>query len=285
MFNRHGLADAAGAILLQKAERRFEGLLAHHGVSNPSKLPTALQEQILQRAIVATAAATFPTANIEMLKHGFRSCAHSAFLAGIERMKLSCRDEGDAFEMTRGIYAAVVLAGYGLPVAPFDLEASRILAKPSNDIDTVLALFSRDKGAFVGYSVCDAPFYLLLTDCVQTLRQRVPVRPELSEVRKLFARVASPLPYDPGQRFTSGMGLFGRQPGDTISTVGLLDPDPMAGSIMLYAGWQIDGRPDGAPNDGYLPVPRQLLRAVVNDPTVAYSFWRPVAGAPSSKSH
>jgi hypothetical protein len=165
-------------------------------------------------------------------------------------MKLSCRDEGDAFEMTRGTYAAVVLAGYGLPVAPFDLEASRILAKPSNDIDTVLALFCRDKGAFVGYSVCDAPFYLLLTDCVQTLRQRVPVRPELSEVRKLFARVASP-------------------------TVGLLDPDPMAGSIMLYAGWQIDGQPDGAPNDGYLPVPRQLLRAVVNDPTVAYSFWHP----------
>ena len=159
MFNSHGLADAAGAILFQKAERRFEGLLAQHGVSNPSELPTALQEQILQRAIVETAAATFPTANIEMLSHGYRSHAHSAFLAGIERMKLSCRDEGDAFEMTRGIYAAVVLAGYGLPVAPFDLEAMRILAKPSNDIDTVLALFSRDKGVFVGYSVCDAPFY------------------------------------------------------------------------------------------------------------------------------
>jgi hypothetical protein len=81
------------------------------------------------------------------------------------------------------------------------------------------------------------------------------------------------------------MVLSGREPGDTISTVGLLDPDPMAGSIMLYAGWQIDGQPDGAPNDGFLPVPRQLLRAVVNDPTVAYSFWHPVAGAPSSLSN
>src|SRR5712671_3053941 len=79
MFNRHDLADAAGAILLQKAERRFEGLVAQHGVSNPSELPTALQERILHSAIVETAAATFPTANIEMLKHGFRSCAHSAF--------------------------------------------------------------------------------------------------------------------------------------------------------------------------------------------------------------
>ena len=31
---------------------------------------------------------------------------------------------------------------------------------------------------------------------------------------------------------------------------------------MLYAGWQVDGEPQGAPNDGYFPVPAQLLRAV-----------------------
>jgi len=61
--------------------------------------------------------------------------------------------------MTRGVYAAVVLAGFGLPVAPFDLLATRILAKPSNDIDTVLELFSSDKGALVGYNSCAAPFY------------------------------------------------------------------------------------------------------------------------------
>jgi len=85
------------------------------------------------------------------------------------RMRLSCKSLGDAFEMTSGIYAAVVLAGYGLPVAPFDLEAMRILAKPSSDIDTVRALFSGDRGAYVGYSTCDAPFYLLLTDCVRSL--------------------------------------------------------------------------------------------------------------------
>jgi hypothetical protein len=182
--------------------------------------------------------------------------------------------------MTRGIYAAVVLAGYGLPVAPFDLEASRILATPSNDIDTVQALFSADKGAYVGYSICDAPFYLLLTDCVRSLRQRVPVHPRLSEVKELFARISRPLPPDPGQSFMSGMAIIARQPGDTISTVGLFDPDPMAGSVMLYAGWQLGDEPYGAPNDGYLPVPGQLLRAVVNDPTVAYCFWRrPVAAS------
>jgi hypothetical protein len=71
-----------------------------------------------------------------------------------------------------------------------------------------------------------------------------------------------------------------RQQGDTISTVALLDPNPMSGSVMLYAGWQVDREPYGAPNDGYVPVPGQLLRAVVGDQRVAYSFWR-TAGVPT----
>ena len=157
------------------------------------------------------------------------------------------QDPCDAFEMTRGRHAAVVLAGYGLAVAPFDLEAMRILAKPSSDIDTVLALFSRDKGAYVGYSSCDAPFYLLLTDCVRSLRLLVQVHPKLSEVKALFTRIGRSLPPDPGQLFMHGMAVVARLPGDAISTVGLFDPDPMSGSVTLYAGWQVDGAPCGAP--------------------------------------
>jgi hypothetical protein len=76
------------------------------------------------------------------------------------------------------------------------------------------------------------------------------------------------------------MAIIARRPADTISTVGLLDPDPTGGSIMLYAGWQVNGEPLGAPNEGYLPVPGQLLRAVVNDPTVAFLFSR-TEGAPA----
>ena len=70
-----------------------------------------------------------------------------------------------------------------------------------------------------------------------------------------------------------GLAVTARQLGDTISTVGLFDPDPTSGSVMLYAGWQVDGECCGAPNEGYVPVPGQLLRAVVNDPPVAY--WPP----------
>jgi hypothetical protein len=183
--------------------------------------------------------------------------------------------------MSRGVYAAVVLAGFGLPVAPFDLVTTRILAKPSKDIETVLELFSSDKGALVGYNTCTAPFYVLLTDCVQTMRRLVSTHPLLSEINLLVERSGASMPPDPGHSFRHSMALALRQPGDAISTVGLLDPNPAGGSIMLYAGWQIDGAPYGAPNDGYMPVPTQLLRAVVYDPAFAYALCHPVSAPPT----
>ena len=37
----------------------------------------------------------------------------------------------------------------------------------------------------------------------------------------------------------------------------------------------------GAPNDGFLPIPLQLLRGVVNNPAVAYAIARPVKAPPA----
>jgi hypothetical protein len=281
MFNCHALADTAGALAFEKIERRLEALLAEHGASDPSELSRTLRCEMLRRAILETAVLNFPTANLEALDHGTRSFTHPAFVPAYERMRLATKGGSDALGMTRGVYAAVVLAGFGLPVAPFDLVTSRILAEPSNDIDTVLELFSPDKGAFVGYNTCTVPFYVLLTDCVRTLRRLVPVHPDLSEVRLLFARNRAPLPADPGQTFKHGFGIIGRQPGDTISTIALFDPNPTGGSIMLYAGWPVDGEPYGAPNDGYMPVPVQLLRGVVYDAAFAYALGWPVGPSPA----
>ena len=273
MFQSNPLAEKASAILFERTDQRLEALLAQHGVRDSSELPRPLQLQLLEKAMIGAAAATFPTGNLEMLQHGLRSVSHPAFVSAMERMALSCRSAGDAFEMARGVHAAIVLAGWGLPVAPFDLEAMCIRAKPSRDIDTVQTLFSADKGAYVGYSTCEAPFYLLLTDCISTLRQLVAAHPMLSELRQLFARQGASLPPDPGRPFRHGMAIFGRQAGDAISTIVLADPDPQGGSIALYAGWQVNGEPYGAPNEGYFPVPGQLLRAVVRDPRAAYPFW------------
>jgi hypothetical protein len=281
MLNRHALADKAGALLFEKADRRFDVLLAERGVSDPRELPRDLQVDILRRAMIEAAVENFPTADLEILDHGARSFSHPAFAPAWERMRLATKGGSDAFGMSRGVYAAVVLAGFGLPVAPFDLVTTRILAKPSNDIETVLELFSSDKGALVGYNTCTAPFYVLLTDCVQTMRRLVPTYPLLSEINLLVERSGASMPPDPGHSFRHSMALALRQPGDAISTVVLLDPNPAGGSIMLYAGWQIDGAPYGAPNDGYMPVPTQLLRAVVYDPAFAYALCHPVSAPPT----
>jgi hypothetical protein len=263
------------------AEQRLAALMAKHGAQHPRELPRPLQNELAERALLEAAVTISPTANLEGLKHGFRSALHPAFFDAMERMALSCKGAGDAFEMVRGVHAAIVLAGLGLPVAPFDLETMLIKAKPSNDIDAVQALFAAHKGAYVGYSACAAPFYLLLTDCVSTLRRLVPVHPMFAELRQLLAREGDSLPPDPGLPFRHGMALLSRQAGEAISTVGLLDPDPMGGSIMLYAGWEVNSEPYGAPNEGYIPVSGQLLRAVVRDPTVAFWFWRDPAASKS----
>jgi hypothetical protein len=281
MLNRHALADKAGALLFEKADRRFDALVAERGVSSPRELPRDLQVDILRRAMLEASIENFPTANLEALDHGIRSFLHPAFAPAWERMRLATKGGSDAFGMSRGIYAAVVLAGFALPVAPFDLVTTRILAKPSNDIETVLELFSSDKGALVGYNTCTAPFYVLLTDCVQTMTRLVPTHPLLSEINLLVERSGASMPPDPGHSFRHSVALALRQPGDAISTVGLLDPNPAGGSIMLYAGWQIDGAPYGAPNDGYMPVPTQLLRAVVYDPAFAYALCHPVSAPPT----
>ena len=274
MFYANPLAEKASAILLERTEQRLEALLSENRAKDPSELPQSLQRQILERATLEAAATMSPSGNLEMLRHGFRSLNHPAFVDAMDRMVLSCKFPGDALEMARGIHAAVVLASWGLPVAPFDLNAMRIKATSSNDIDVVQDLFSAEKGAYVGYNTCDAPFYVLLTDCVNTLRQLVPVHPSLAELRQQLTRRGASLPQGHRQPFTQGMGLVDRQVGDAISTVLLSDPHPMGGSITLYAGWRVNGKPYGAPNEGYLPVPGQLLRAVVNDPRNAWYFWR-----------
>lgn len=270
MFTTDTLAATASALLI---ERRLEALLAEHGASAPNELPLALQLQLLQRAVTETAAVNFPAANLQMLQHGLHSFTHPAFKAAMERMRVSCKTGGDAFEMSTGIYAAIVLAGFGLPVAPFDLQAMRILAESSKDIDTVRELFSRDKGAYVGYSTCKALFYVLLTDCVQSLRRLVPTHPRLSEAKELFARTGQSLPPDPGQNFIHGSAVIARLPGMLFQQSRCLIHARQGDQSCSMPGGRSAVNPAAHQIKDVLQSRGQLLRAVVNDPRVAYSFW------------
>jgi hypothetical protein len=282
MFNSDTLADAASAILFAKTERRLEALLAEQGTSDPSELGPAASAEILRRAIVGAAAVDFPTANLQQMDHGLRSFGHPEFVPAWERVRSSTAIAGDALQMASGVDPAVLLAGFGLRVAPFDFNQG-VVEHPSNEIDAVRAMFSRWPKAFVGYSSCDAPFYVLVTDCVRTLREQAAAHPGLFDVRRLFARNRGSLPPDPGTTFAPGMALFARQPGDMISTVLVMDTKSEVGSLMLHAGWRLGDQAYGAPHDGYLPFPVGLLRAVAYDPAVAYSLCRPVQ--PPTRMH
>ena len=267
--------ENAGALLAERAEPRLRALLAEHGVQRPSELPRAVAAEIFRRALVETAAATAPNASLDALDHGMRSFLHPAFGGAFERIRALTSANFDAFAMASGADAAIVLAAFGLPVAPFDRKSPRVLAEPSSNIDKVITAFSKFKSAFVGYSACDLPFYMLVTDCIVTLMERVSVHSHLAGVRRLMDR-AGEIPRPSGAPFQHGIMFFAREPGDRIETVVLKDPNPNKGSALLQAGWAVDGQPFGAPNGGYMPVPLQFLDAAIGDPAIAMWIWRPV---------
>jgi hypothetical protein len=268
MSDRNAFADAARAPLFERAEARFNSFLAEKGASHPTDVSVAVGRRLFRRAVVETAAANFQGTDAECLVRASQPFTHPAFYPALERVRdavaLSYPD--NIFRSATGVDAAVVLAGFGLPVAPFDPKVTEILEQPSNDIDTVLSLFAHSrKNAVVGYSLCDAPFYVLLTNCIQALRQQLPISPELTGIQQLFNRTGAPLPRDPGRPFEGCMMLVAREPGDTISSVGRMDPNISTPNIVLLAGWKLEGVPRGGLRDGYHPFPWELLDRVVFD--------------------
>lgn len=208
--------------LRQKAEPRLEAALAQHGVSSPHELPREVAGKIFQDILIQTAAERFPEAQIEALKHGLASFQHARFGPAFSKLKDELNRPTDAFAFASGPEAAIVLTAFGLPVAPFDRKKPRILTAPSTDIDEVAANFSSFKTAFVGYSPCDIPFYMLLTDCVRTTRLMIATRPELQDVKRLLERSETELPQGPLPNFQHGIALIAREPGDVVRMVFLI---------------------------------------------------------------
>ena len=268
---------AAGVFqaIVARAAPRLDKALKERGASDPSELPRNLANEILIQTLTDVAATEFPGANINALTHGLLSFTHPRFSNAMSRVRRRIDEAMDAFQPVEGIDAAIVLAGLGLSVAPFDKKNPRVLAKPSNDIDIVASNFAKWKTAYVAYSACAAPFYILLTDCVATLHRKTGRDPRLKHVKTLFDRDNQPVPDYPA-RFRHGMVVFARKPEDQVETVLVWDSNPDNGSIWLSAGWIENGEPLGAPNDGYVPVPMQFLRAALEDPGIAMWIWHPV---------
>jgi hypothetical protein len=269
------IALAALDQVRQKAEPKLKAALAQHGVSSPAQLSREVASKILQDVLIQTATESFPAIQLDALKHGLTAFQHPRFVTAFTKLKAQMDAPSSAFAMASGPDAAIVLAGFGLPVAPFDRKKAQILGTPSNVIDEVAEQFSRFKTAYVGYSPCDAPFYILVTDCVQTMRPQIDFRPELHDAKRLLERRGIDLPRGPFAPFKHGIVLIAREPGESVSTIFLDNPNPHEGSVGLFAGWTVNGVRDGALNGGFVPVPQQFLNAVLQDPQIAIWIWRP----------
>lgn len=260
----------------QMAVPKLKAALKQHNVSSPNHLSREVAGKIFRDIVVQIAVERFPAAQLDAITHGLTSFVDQRFARSFAKLRAASDTPMDAFAMASGEDAAVVLASFGLPVAPFDRKRPRIIAAPSNNIDEVAEQFSSSKTAYVGYSPCDAPFYILITDCVQTMRRQIEVRVELEQLKTLLARTGAEWRTERFPPFTHGVALIAREPSDAVRTVFLHNPNPYEGSVGLYAGWNSNGVRQGAPNDGFIPVPVQFLEAVLRDPKTALWIWKPI---------
>lgn len=269
------MSEAALRALMQKAEPKLALALAQHGVESPDQLPAEIARKIFQETVIQTAVESFPGAQVDALEHGMSSFQHPLFSQAFGRLRKQLALPSDAFMVAAGVDAAIVLAGFGLPVAPFDRKQPRILAEPSNDIDKVAEAFARFKTAYVGYSPCDVPFYIVVTDCVKSMPSQIESREQLAPLREVLQGYGE-LVLEKGLReFQHGIVLVPRSSGETISTVFLSNPNVNEGSIGFFAGWKVGDVREGAPNDGFVPVPLQFLKAACKDPQIAMWIWKP----------
>ena len=240
------------------------------------ELPGEVAAEIFRKVLLETAALHMPAADLKGLDRLVRSHAHPLFAPAVQRARAQTQGSRDAFAPAVGSDCAIVMAGYGLPVAPFDKREPRLLGELSDDIDMVAKQFAKFKTAFVGYSTCAAPFYVLLTDCIRTLRQRVSSDGRFRDVRHLIERSGMRWPPDNSARFQHAGLLFVREVDDKIPSIGLLDPSPYQGSIVLYAGWLEGDEPHGAPNGGCAAVPVKLVGDTIANPALARCLARPI---------
>ena len=276
MKSEDALASAALRALLDRMEPKLDAALKEFGVASPEELPPETKSRVFQEAMLRTTVETFPGAQLDAMKHALEAFQHPRFGAAFSRLERHISGGFDAFAPCQGIAAAVVLGGFGLPVAPFDRKDLKITEQPTNRIDEISKSFSKLKTAYVGYSVCDLPFYIMVTDCIASARSLIESHPRFGEVRELLRRDSVNMPRGSIRPFQHALLLFPRHPGDTISSVGHLDPLPSRGSVTLYAGWTVAGERYGCAHDGYAPVPLQFLSTAMQDTQTAMWIWRPV---------
>ncbi len=262
---------AAFGELAARAEPKIQAALSARGVASVSELTREEASRIIEDALAATAVESFPTVDVAKMTLGFRNLLHPQFSSALVSVRRTLARGYGAFEHASGPEAAIILAGFGVQVAPLDKRTAQPLAALSNDVETVAANFNVRRTALVGYQADQVEFYVLATDCQRTLKERLASDRRMETIRVLMQRANVILPPDPGKRFQHLALLLARNEGDEVSSLAIEDHDPQRGSILFTAAWRDkDGGLHGIQNKGFVPALKSLIDRVANDMDVAH---------------
>jgi hypothetical protein len=262
------------SLIAEKGAPKIAAACKKHGVNSLDELPQEIAGEIVNSVLIRVAAEHFPAANIDQLSHGLRAFHDKRFFPALQRVKSFLAKGYDAFAIADGIDIAIVIAGLGLAVTPLDRRTGQRLSEPSNVIDEVYEKFSNLKTARVGYSPCDVGFYIVLTDCINSLFNVIDREENLRELRELIDRDGRP-ERRPVAAWKHGMILLARQPHDTLGPLFFDNPRANEGSIAFFAGHKIGDERFGVPNEGFVPVPLQFVANFLERPEIATWLWGP----------
>lgn len=266
--------------LAARAEPILQAKVAASGVANLKDLGRDIAGAMLKDSLIEAAAGHFIGMDFDGFRRGIDAFFDPSWLAAWGRAMSRLEEPRLAFDLAVGPDIATVLAGVGLAVVPLDKKTMRPLGTPTRDWREAAKTFARLKTAYVGYNTATAPFYALLTDCMNTLNSAVQADSRLSHARQAVSRTGYGFKNVPSA-FQHSTLLVPRNEGDQFETLVLEDPRLDRGSVMFLAGWQQDGETFGTTNDGFFAIPLQVVHAILNNP--AFFAWvNPSAGKPAS---
>lgn len=267
--------------LAKRAEPILEAKLRAAGVTDLRILPRGEAGRMLKESLLEAAAAHFPDVSVPHLRRAADAVFDVDWMDAFGRVRQDLEKDRTAFDVAIGPDVAVVLAGVGLDVIPLDKRTMTPIGTPTRDFRQAATTFGRLKTAFVGYDSAGAPFYAVLTDCVNTMNDVIRNDSRFAHVRQAADRVSydyrrAPMP------FQHAALVIPREAADRFETVVLEDPRLDRGSVMFLAGWRDeDGSAHGTPNDGFFAIPKQLVDAILRNPAM-FGWLNAPDGPPAS---
>ena len=262
--------------LAARAEPILKAKVEASGVAHFKDLGLAVASSMLKESLTEAAASHFTEIDMPSFRRAVDAFFDPEWAASFGRVQRMLEEARPAFDLAVGPDVAVVMAGVGVPVAPLDKKTMRPLGSPTRDWREAARVFGRLKTAFVGYDTTSAPFYALVTDSLNTLNAALRADGRLADALVAVRRTPyefkdAPIP------FQHSTLLVPREESDRFETLMLEDPRPSHGSILFLAGWKQEAEAFGAPNEGMMGMPLQVVHAILQNP--AFFAWvNPVTG-------